>query len=353
MILKEKNNDIALRSLSEIFDEILTKTQAGNFGLLFSSSFTINLHVKLTFGEKLTDVFKSFPDTTGMLFLLPPPARFGGNYRAKHAKSALELLEAGVLVWFDRFVHSKFLLFWSFNHMHFVDHCRYYGSTNFTKGGLIDNIEEFYYNKSGWRCAVDPPKSHIFYLDTAFKRVDEIVKLYESPEYWSEILGNLQNKIPEIIGDLKQKASATKDLIEKLRVSILSYSYMLDMLSELWNLPGKKFAYNMCEKLLAVDDFSSFNLEFLEEVITWPDEILIKFIKRWKIDVNRYFEIPNKVTKSMLILGEDIEEYRKRGYEAYIYREEKGLIEQLKNKQTREALSILRKLLKKYAYSAD
>jgi hypothetical protein len=50
------------------------------------------------------------------LFLPPPPARFSEKYRSIHARNALELMKTRVLVSFDRVVHSKFLLFWSFNH---------------------------------------------------------------------------------------------------------------------------------------------------------------------------------------------------------------------------------------------
>jgi hypothetical protein len=122
-----------------------------------------------------------------------------------------------------------------------IEHRRYRGSTNFTKGGLVTNIEEFYHNRRSWRYSVNPSRSHAFYLDTALKRVDEIIKLYESSNYWVKNLGGLQGKIPKILNDLEQKALVAKDLIEKLRFSMLSYSYILDVLSDLWNLPGKQF----------------------------------------------------------------------------------------------------------------
>jgi hypothetical protein len=350
MILKEKYNDIALRSLGEKFDDIQTQILKSNFGFIFLSSYTINPYVQLTSlrgNPTLLEAFRRISDKMITFFLLPPPARFPGNYRSLHARNALELIKTGALVWFDRVVHSKFLLFWSFNHRQFIEHRRYYGSTNFTRGGLVTNIEEFYHNRRGWRYSVNPSRSHAFLLRYALKRVDEIIKLYESFNYWAKNLGDLQDKIPKILSDLKQKALTAKELIEKLKFSMLSYSYILDMLSDLWNLPGKQFAYNECEKLLLViDDYSGFNLEFLEELLVWPNEILMEFIKQWKIDVERYLEIPNKVIQSLSILREDLERYRKKGYEAYIFHEEKELMERIKSEQSREALLILRKLMR-------
>jgi len=74
-------------------------------------------------------------------------------------------------------------------------------------------------------------------------------------------LDNLQDKIKVNLNELKQRVYTAKDLIEKLEVSILSYSFMLDILCSIWNLPGKRFAYDVGEKiLLEVDDYSSFNL---------------------------------------------------------------------------------------------
>jgi hypothetical protein len=59
--------------------------------------------------------------------------------------------------------------------------------------------------------------------------------------------------------------------------------------------------------------------------------------------------IPNKVIQSLPILRVDLERYRKRGYEAYIFYEEKELIERIKSEQSREALLILRKLTRSKA----
>ena len=284
MILKGKNNNIALHSLGEIFDDIQTQTLKGNFGFIFSSSYTINTYIKLqSFRGNFTllEAFKRFPASVITLFLLPSPPKFFRNYRLTHERNAFELMETGVLVWFNRVVHSKFLLFWSFNHRQFIGHRKYYGSTNFTKGGLVTNIEEFYHNRRGWRYSVNLSRSHAFYLNTALKRVDEIIKLYESPNYWAKNLSSLQDKIQKILGKLKQRALIAKDLIKQLRFSMLSYSYILNVLSDLWNLPGKRFAHDECEKLLlVVDDYSGFNLELLEELMTWPNETLIEFIKQ-------------------------------------------------------------------------
>jgi len=347
MILKEKNNDIALRSVSKIFDEIQAQTFRGNFGLIFSSSYTINTHVRLrTSNIYLIDAFRRLPANVLSLFLLPPPSRFSGDYRSTHANNALELMKAGVLIWFDRVVHSKFLLFWSFNRKRFLRHIRYYGSTNFTKGGLITNIEEFYHNRRGWRFYNNLPRYHIFYLNTALERIDEINRMYNSHDYWAKNLDDLQNKIPKIVDDLKKKVTSAKDLIEKLKVSILSYSYILEILSNIWNLPGKQFAYNICEKLIpAIDDYSSFNLEFLEELIALPDNVLNEFINQWKIKVDKYFEIPNRVIRHISALKKDIQKYRKEGYEAYTYPEEKGLMRRLKSETTKKVFSILRELV--------
>jgi hypothetical protein len=113
MILKNKNNDIALRSFSEILDDIL-QTPEGNIGLILSSSYSINTQVKLMNINRnftLLDAFRRIPDSVIKLFLLPPPTLFFGNYRKAHANYALELMKARVFVQFDRLVHSKFLLF--------------------------------------------------------------------------------------------------------------------------------------------------------------------------------------------------------------------------------------------------
>ena len=348
MIVKEKNNDVALRSLSKIFDDIQTQTRTGNFGFIFSSSYTINPYVKLfpsTRNLCLVDAFESLSANVATLFLLPPPTRFSGNYRTTHAKGALALMKTGVLIWFDRVVHSKFLLFWSFDSTQFIEHRRYYGSTNFTKGGLITNIEEFYHNNRGWRHAVNP-KSHSFYLDTALKRVEEVTKLYTSPDHWTKNLDGIQNKIQGILSDLKERVSSAKDLIEKLRLSMLSYSYMLDVLSDLWNLPGKKFAYTSCEELLTkVDSYAAFNLEFLEELMIWPDKTLIEFIEQWEIDTNRYFEIPSKVIGAFPLLEDDIKKYKEKGYESFFYSEEKEFIEKLNDRSRAESLKTIRKIM--------
>jgi hypothetical protein len=181
----------------------------------------------------------------------------------------------------------------------------------------------------------------------AYKLINRIINLYDTPDYWVKNLDNLQSNIITILNYLKQKALVAKDLIKKLELSTHSYSYILDVFSELWNLPGKQFAYNECEKLLLkVDDYAGFNLEFLEELMMWPDETLMEFIKVWKIDVEGYLEIPGKVIESLLTLRKDLEEYKNKGYEAYIFHEEKELIEQIKSKQIKEALSILRSLLR-------
>jgi len=347
MILKKKNNDVALRSLSEIFDDIQAQIQKGCSGLIFSSSYTLNIHVKLISlrgNIDLIDVLRRFSTNVITLFLLPPPTMFSDGYRSMHANNALELIKTGVLVWFDRAVHSKFLLFWSFNQGHLTRHRKYYGSTNFTQGGLIKNIEEFYHNKKDWGYTTSL-NSHLFYLNTALKHIEEIAMLYESPDYLSKKLDDFQTEIQENLDKLNKSVSAAKGLIEKLKTSIFSYSCILDRLCDLWNFPGKQFAYNTCEKLLlTVDDYSSFNLEFLEELITWPNETFYEFIKRWEIDIERYFEVPSKVIQSISILGEEIQEYRKNGYEAYIYDEERELIEHLRSTQTRETLSILKEL---------
>jgi hypothetical protein len=349
MILKWKDNDIALRSLGEILDDIQTQGVKGNFGFIFSSTYTINPYVELMHlgrSFNLLETFKRISANVITLFLLPPPARFSGNYRSAHAEDALELMKAKVFVWFDRVVHSKFLLFWSFNDRQFIRHHKYYGSTNFTKGGLITNIEEFYHNRRNWERYPNPPKYHAFYLDRALKIIDEIIKLYESPDYWAKRLSDFQGEIPEIIKNLKQKALTAKDTIEKLKLSMFSYSYMLDALSDLWNLPGKQFAYRECEKILPeVDDYAGFNLEFLEELTAWPNETIMNFIDRWKINVEEYFRIPDKVIYSLSILRKDLDEYRERGYKYYLFNEEKELIEHIKSEQSRKIISVLRELI--------
>ena len=215
MILKEKNSDIALRSFSEIFDDIRAQVVEGNYGLIFSSSYTINTHIRLRSSRGniyLIDAFSMLPANVISLFLLPPSTKFSGDYRSTHIRNALELMKAGVLIWFDRAVHSKFLLFWSFNQRQFIEHRRYYGSTNFTKGGLIKNIEEFYHGRRSLRFNINLPRSHIFYLDTALKRIDEITKMHESPDYLAKNLSDLQNKIPKILDNLKQRMTSAKDL---------------------------------------------------------------------------------------------------------------------------------------------
>jgi len=348
MILRNKGDSVASRSLRKIFDDIQEQTQKGNFGLIFSSSYTINTQVELESSKgniKLIDALKGLSANVVTLFLLPPPTNFSGNHRCVHAENILKLMETGALVWFDRAVHSKFLFFWSFNQRQLIEHSRYYGSTNFTKGGLHNNIEEFYYNRRNWKNTVSLPKFHLFYLKTILKYIERITKLYESPEYLHKNLDNLQDKIKVNLNELKQRAYTAKDLIEKLEVSILSYSFMLDTLCSIWNLPGKRFAYDMGEKiLLEVDDYSSFNLEFLEEIIIWPNETFQKFTEQWKINIERYFEIPEKVIRSISILEENLQEYRKSEYKIYTYDEEKELIQNLKNEHTRNNLSILRDL---------
>ena len=321
----------------------------GNFGLIFSSTYTINPYVELTYlgrNFNLLDAFKRISANVITLLLLPSPARFSGNYRSTHTGSALKLMKAKVFVWFDRVVHSKFLLFWSFNNRQFIKHHKYYGSTNFTKGGLITNIEEFYHNRRNWEHYSKPPKYHTFYLNTALKLIDEIIKLYESPDYWAKNLGDLQERIPKIISDLKQKALTAKNIIEKLKLSMLSYSYMLDVLSDLWNLPGKRFAHDECGKILPeVDDYSGFNLELLEELTALPSETLMELIYQWAINVEEYSRIPDKVIHSLSILRKDLDEYRKRGYEHYLFHEEKELMEHIKNERSKETLLVLRKLV--------
>jgi hypothetical protein len=216
MILKNKNNDIALRSFSEILDDIL-QTPEGNIGLILSSSYSINTQVKLMNINRnftLLDAFRRIPDSVIKLFLLPPPTLFFGNYRKAHAKYALELMKARVFVQFDRLVHSKFLLFWSINNRLHIKHRIYYGSTNFTNGGLVRNIEEFYRNRRSSRYSAYLLRPHVFYLNMAYKLINRIINLYDTPDYWVKNLDNLQSNIITILNYLKQKALVAKDLIK-------------------------------------------------------------------------------------------------------------------------------------------
>jgi hypothetical protein len=114
-------------------------------------------------------------------------------------------------------------------------------------------------------------------------------------------------------------------------------------------LPGKKFAYDISEKILSeVDDHSGFNLEFLEELMVFKDnEIIEKFIEQWKIDINNYLEIPSRIVKSLINLKEYLKTYKERGYEAFIFDEEKEFREWIESQRFRRIFMILKKLKEK------
>lgn len=234
MIFKDKKDDVASKCFSRVLNKTIKEAKSGNAGLLFASTYTLNTQAQNLLQYGLSSLFKAIKGITPSiisLWLIPPPTHFSrGNYHKQHTQGILDLLKTGAFVWFDHAVHAKFLLFWSIDQRKLITHCRYFGSTNFTLGGLVKNIEEFHYDVNG---AIS--NRHAYYFKKGTEYLDDIVGRYRSREYWSSLRIPLNNRLESAISEIGAKAADARQALEKLDAARIGYLHTMEMSTLLWN----------------------------------------------------------------------------------------------------------------------
>jgi len=328
MIFKDKKDDIASKSFSRVLNKIIKEAKSGNAGLIFASTYTLNTRAQslLQYGlSSLSYAMKSLTPSIVSLWLIPPPTHFSrSNYYKQHTQGILDLLKVGAFLWFDYAVHGKFLLFWSNNRGKLITHCRYFGSTNFTLGGLIKNIEEFHYDVSG-----KISNLHSFYFRKAIKYLDNIINCYKNKDFWGSLKIPILRKMESAASEIRTKIADAKETLEKLEVAGIGYLHVMDTLTLLWNLPGKKWAYDITESFLNSFDDPLFEMQFIEEIVEWPPEELDRFVSKWQIDTDTYLKDTSKLGGFIEGLKDRVVDYFERGYDAFLFDEEVAFINQL------------------------
>lgn len=328
MIIKEKQDDKASRCLSLVLKRIINEAKSGNSGLIFASTYTLNTRAQnlLRLGlSSFLNTMKGLNPSIISLWLLPPPTHFSrSNYSKQHIQGILDLLNTGAFIRFDHAVHAKFLLFWSISKRKLARHCRYFGSTNFTLGGLVRNIEEFHFDVSS-----KISNLHAFYFAKAAEYLDGIIRSYRRQDYLSSLRIRLNRKLEVATSEIKAKASDATRPKEKLEAARTGYLHAIKMLTSLWNLPGKRWAYDVTESFLGSFDHSMFELNFLGEISGWPVEEIDMFVNNWQINTDSYLDIAFKLGNFLEKLKSEIRSYFEEGYQAFLFDEEQLFINQL------------------------
>ena len=320
MKFKDKNDDIASKDFSRVLNRMIREAKSGNSGLIVASTYTLNMQSQnmLRFGlSSLYNAMKRLTPSIVSLWLLPPPTHFKSYYRKQHIQGILDLLKIGTFLWFDPAVHAKFLLFWSSNKGRLINHCRYFGSTNFTVNGLIKNIEEFH-------CDLHSQiyTAHSFYFQKAMKYLASVINLYEKEEYWESWKILINKELKNAISEIRTKAADAKRPAEKLEVARIAYFHTSEILTRFWNLPGKKWAYEITEAFSISLESPWFEIGFLEEILEWPEQVLDEFIRKWDVDADSYLNIALKLQNFLQQIESRVSDYFETGYEAFLFDEE-------------------------------
>ncbi|MEM2111148.1 MAG: hypothetical protein QXX08_04645 [Candidatus Bathyarchaeia archaeon] len=331
MYFKDKNDDIAAKDFSAVLNQIINEAKLGNSGLIFASTYTINTQMRnmLRLGlSSLYNALNSLTPSIVSIWLLPPPTVFSGSYTKQHIQGILDLWKVGAFVWFDPVVHAKFLLCWTYDQAKSIKHCRYFGSTNFTKGGLITNIEEFHFDVN-----VQFSSIHAFYFKRALNYLDNIIKLCEERDYWNSMKIRIEQELKTTVSETKMASAKARLTPEKLKVARNSLARTSEILTLLWNLPGRRLAYDITETFLSYFEFPWFEESFLEETEDWSNDVLVEFIDRWKIDPNVYLRIASSLTDFLSNIKVKILDYFERGYQSFLFREEETFLDQIRLKK--------------------
>lgn len=332
MIIKEKNDDNASKCLSAVLRRIRREALHGNSGLIFASTYTLNTRAQNMLRRGLSSLFSAFRgigSSVVSLWLLPPPIHFSrSNYYYQHVQGIRDLMSMGAFMHFDHAVHAKFLLAWLGNDKKVTRHCRYFGSTNFTLGGLVRNFEEFHYDLNGGFS-----KLHSYYFEKAVEYLSNIINSYSRREYLNLLRASLNNDLRIATSDINAKIMDAKRAVERLEAARTAYFHAVKVITSLWNFPGKKWAHALTESFLEYFENPLDELEFLEETLGWPSEEIDGFVESWHIESMRYVETATKLGAFLNKIRSEADSYFERGYKAFLFDEEASFIEQLPSKE--------------------
>ena len=145
LFLKWKRDPKGYYIIKRLYDRL--NPMRGRRGLLFMSSFNIASYVKrgkfqLDIVGDICDFYTHNPDFVVWIMMVSPSRLSWGS---KKQRDTIRTFYAhGIPVYIDNAVHAKFMILWDSPTIYFGD--RYYGSMNFSRGGLLDNIECFNYD---------------------------------------------------------------------------------------------------------------------------------------------------------------------------------------------------------------
>ncbi len=337
MIFKDKNSKTALRSFTRLIKDVLKEGTSGKSGLVFASTHTINTRLELYGGSRIVDILKALlPTQISFVWLLPPPTKVWPAYRPQHITGILGLLDSGIYPFFDNNVHSKFVLSWSIrNNAETLSHHCYFGSTNFTINGLINNIEEFCCTRSDDAYRGCSSRDQDYLLCKALEFIDKTNELYEDKQKFIKYGSAILKSITSGSNNIKKSLEKAKNTIDRLKVAMSAYECFFGVLASLWNAPGKQFAYTIGEdSLKAVDSEAGSSLESLREILGLKKEDVLMYTERFGKEIKFYYQIPGRVSEELAKIRGHVQDYQKAGYRNFLLEHEGEFIETLKRAET-------------------
>ena len=273
MIIKQPNDDYALRSFLETLESLARKRRSRwnyeqwrrGFTILYFSSYIITPQALelphprynqcITILSLINDIVNNDKEGAVCIVRTSSPNIFSRNIRYLQQKAIDTLTRVNCYVSvYDRsqFInHAKFFIgihFRDVNNPHQYLIAKYYGSTNFTEAGLSKgNYEEFYYRKLNKESNLQKSSYYLYEIYNIMSRKNN---LYTNQEFLKQYYSKHLSELEELRESIAQ-AIKTTSMIKLFQAYVDSQVLHLQAVSFVSDLPGRQQTSKVLQRVAA------------------------------------------------------------------------------------------------------
>ena len=359
MIIKQPNDDYALRSFLETLESLARKRGScwnyelwgRGFTILYFSSYIITPqalelpHLKysqrITILSLINDIVNNDKEGAVCIVRTSSPNIFSRNIRYLQQKAIDILTRVNCYVSvYDRsqFInHAKFFIgihFCDVNNPYWYFIAKYYGSTNFTEAGLSKgNYEEFYYRKPRMNSNLQN-LSYLqklsYYLYEIYNIMSRKNNLYTNQEFLKQYYSKHLSELKKLMKSITQ-AIETTSMIKLFQAYVDSQVLHLQAVSFVSDLPGRQQTSKVLQRVAAeVSPPDPLEVEALTasgEVAGMVVDTMVRELGLRKEDLREVTLKHLKATASLL--GLLSEEYKPEDVRKYLNDAEKSFLDYL------------------------